>query len=109
MKAPRIKLTVTIALILIGVIGFAWTQVSIFLVQPIGALPEGRTLIIGRTGNLRFIDSADAICERTAGGVSLLCRAAVLGKIAETSIIHARLPYSETLYRISAGGVTYDR
>jgi len=83
--------------------------ITIFVIQPIGAVPEGRTLVITRLTNMNFIDSADAICDRKMGGVSLLCRAAVMGRVGETSSILLRLPYSETLYSISTGGKNYAR
>lgn len=51
---------------------------TIFVIQPIGALPEGRTLVISRLNTLNFIDSADAWCDRKLGGVSLLCRMSAL-------------------------------
>jgi hypothetical protein len=57
---------------------------------------------------MNFIDSADAWCERRFGGVKL-CRAAVMGRAADRATILARLPYSETLYKISTSGKTYDR
>lgn len=46
--------------------------ISIFVVQPIGALPEGRTVILLRhpwkgANGLAFIDSADAFCARNSG------------------------------------------
>lgn len=81
--------------------------ISIFVVQPLGALPEGRTLIIARLTNVNFIDSADAICARKMGGVSLLCRAAVLGRVGQEAKILLRLPYSSILYGISTGGTKY--
>lgn len=83
------------------------TQCTIFVVQPIGAIPEGRTLIVLRQGQLKFIDSADAICARIQGGVSLLCRGATLGSVAQNTTILARLPYSETLYLWSTDGKVY--
>jgi hypothetical protein len=83
--------------------------ITIFVIQPIGALPDGRTLVITRLTNLYFIDSADAFCDRKMGGVSLLCRAAVLGRVAKETSILLRLPYSETLYRISTGGKSFGR
>jgi hypothetical protein len=100
-----------IAALLIGLaaLGIASTQITIFVIQPIGAVPEGQTLIISRAGNLKFVDSADAICARLMKGVNLLCRGLVFGKVAETTTIYARLPYSSILYSISTGGVTYDR
>lgn len=83
------------------------TQITIFVVPPIGAVPEGRTLIISRLNQTQFIDSADAMCERIQGGVSLLCRGIVLGTVAKKSTIYFRLPYSETLYLLSTDGKTY--
>ena len=86
-----------------------YTQITIFVIRPIGALPEGKTLIMLRMGAMDFIDSADAICARKMGGVSLLSRGVVLGKVGENATILARLPYSEGLYLLSTGGKTYDR
>jgi hypothetical protein len=77
-------------------------------VQPIGALPEGRTVVIFRLNKTEFIDSPDAMCERIQGGVSLLCRMMVLGTVLEKSTILLRLPYSEWLYEISTNGKTYE-
>lgn len=85
----------------------AYTQLTIFVVQPIGAVPEGRTLIMLRLNKTEFIDSADAMCERIQDGVSLLCRGAVLGAVVKNGTILVRLPYSETLYNISTGGKSY--
>lgn len=83
--------------------------VTIFVIQPIGAIPEGRTVVITRLTNLNFVDSADAVCDRKLGGVSLLCRGVVMGKVAKEARILVRLPYSETLYSISTGGKSYSR
>jgi len=91
------------------VAALAYTQLTIFVVQPIGAIPEGRTMIILRLNKTEFIDSADAMCERQMGGVSLFCRIAALGAVAEKSTILMRLPYSQWLYEISTGGKVYDR
>jgi hypothetical protein len=87
----------------------ASTQVTLFVIQPIGAVPEGRTLVISRLTSLRFIDSADAWCERRFAKVNLLCRGAVIARVAEEANILLRLPYSETLYLWSTGGATYGR
>jgi hypothetical protein len=86
-----------------------YTQISIFVVPPIGALPEGRTLIISRVGTMDFVDSPDGMCEKMQGGVSLLCRGMTLGTVANKTTIFLRLPYNETLYLISTGGKTYER
>lgn len=57
----------------------------------------------------KLFDSADAMCEREMGGVSLLCRGMMMGAIGEKGTILARLPYSEFLYNISTDGKTYER
>lgn len=100
----------TIALVIAAVlIVVIYTQITIFVVPPIGALPEGKTVIITRLNKTEFIDSPDGMCERIHGGVSLLCRGMVMGAVIEKSTILLRLPYSSWLYSISTGGKTYDR
>ncbi len=98
-------------LVLIGLLAIAgWlisTQITIFSVPPIGAVPEGRTLIISRMDKTNFIDSADAMCERIQDGVNLLCRGMALVAISEKATIYLRLPYIEAFYLISTNGKTY--
>jgi hypothetical protein len=103
-KRKTILLIIFAAFIII-----VYTQVTLFVIQPIGAVPGGRTLVIWRMGKLKFIDSADGVCGREADGVSLLCRMAVLGTVAKNNTVLMRLPYSETLYLVSTGGKTYER
>lgn len=101
---------VIIGLALLILIGYVLTtQITIFVVQPIGAVPQGKTLIISRLNTLNFIDSADAWCQRKREGVSLLCRGMALAKISKTATVYLRLPYSETLYLWSTGGKEYSR
>jgi len=105
---PHTRLLLAIGfLVVVGTL--IYTQVTIFVIQPIGAVPEGRTVIIWRSGKLKFIDSADGFCARESDGVSLLCRMAVLSAIAKDDRILLRLPYSETLYLISTDGKTYEK
>lgn len=94
-------------MVLLGIV--VYTQLTIFVIPPIGALPEGKTIVITRLNKTSFIDSPDAMCERIQGGVSLLCRAMAMGAVLEKSKIIARLPYSSSLYLISTGGKTYER
>jgi len=104
------KNVTVIALVVIAILMVtAYTQFTIFVIPPIGAVPEGRTLIITRLNKAEFVDSADAMCERTQGGVSLLCRLMMLGNVAEKSTVYLRLPYIEWLYLVSTGGKKYDR
>lgn len=105
MKGRRIAFVFLFVVLLVVV----HSQITFFVVQPIGAVPEGRTIVIWRTGRLKFIDSADGVCARETGVVNLLCRGAVLGALVETNTILLRLPYSETLYLVSTGGIVYDR
>lgn len=86
------------------------SQITLFVIQPIGAIPQGITAVIWRGQNMEFVDSADAICAREMQGVSLFCRAAVLGAIGgDESRIILRLPYSQWLYEVSTGGKVYEQ
>ena len=102
------KKTVALVILIVTFI-VIYTQVTFFVIPPVGAMPEGRTVVITRLNKTEFIDSPDAICERIQGGVSLLCRGMVMGTVVNNSIILMRLPYSSWLYSISTGGKTYDR
>lgn len=90
-------------------IAAVYTQITVFVIPPIGAIPEGKTIIITRMSKTEFIDSPDAVCERIQGGVSLLCRGLVMGAVAENSTLLIKLPYSSILYEISTSGNSYDR
>jgi len=104
------KKGVTLSLILAAVVVVvAYTQLTLFVVPPIGAVPEGKNVVILRLNKTNFIDSPDALCERVQGGVSLLCRGVMIGGVLEKSKIIMRLPYSESLYLISTNGKTYSR
>lgn len=83
------------------------TQLTIFVIHPMGALPEGKTIVIMRLNKTEFIDSPDGMCERIQGGVNLLCRAAVMASVHEHSKILFELPYSSLLYGISTGWKKY--
>ena len=55
---------------------------GIFVIQPIGAIPKGATIVYWRMGiNLPFIASADGILEKSDVGVSLLGRGMILAKV----------------------------
>lgn len=86
-----------------------FSQITLFAIQPIGAIPEGKTLVILRLNKTNFIDSADAMCVREIGGVSLLCRMSMLSAVTEKSVILLRLPYIEMLYKFSTNGKEFSR
>lgn len=100
---------VSIAVVTLLLVAIVYTQLTIFVVPPIGALPEGRTVVILRLNKTQFIDSPDAMCDRIQGGVSLLCRGMVLGAVVEKTKILLRLPYMDWLYLISTGGKRFER
>jgi hypothetical protein len=106
-----VKLKIISLVALVVLVLAAYTQLTIFVIQPLGAVPEGRTVVIWRRTKTKFIDSADAVCLREMGGVNLFCRVAVLGGIVgeDGKGIPLRLPYSRTLYLVSTGGKEFDR
>ena len=86
---------------------FFYFTTGFFVIQPMGALPEGATVWYWRYGTrLPFISSADGLLVDKQGGVSLLGREFVLATLVEpiTEVKIASLPYSKTLYLISTKG-----
>lgn len=102
------KFLLALIIFLAAGIVVAYNNLSLFVIQPIGAIPEGRTMVVKRSYDMPFIDSADAMCKRRVGKVSLLCRSMALGEVSKMKI-YARLPYSEWLYLKSTGGNKYER
>lgn len=92
---------IAVGLLLTAAVWFGGLRVVV--IQPIGALPEGVTAVVMGVKNVRLLDSPDAICARHEGGVSLLCRGREAAAIASQGIILLRLPYSETLFRMTGG------
>lgn len=104
--APRRRNCLRLAIFVLFLLGIYFCF-GIFVVQPIGAVPEGVTVVYLRLGtNMSFISSADGILLKNDQGVSLLTRGIVLAKVgefvADRKIVS--LPYSRTLYLISTGG-----
>lgn len=106
MKKKLIFILITIAVIGISFRFFC----GIFVIQPIGAIPKGTTIVYWRVGmDLPFISSADGLLEKSGVGVSLLGRGIMLAKYAKPikEKEFFRLSYSETLYLYSTGGKKY--
>lgn len=100
-----------ISVLVVLMIGFRFFC-GIFVVQPIGAVPKGATIIYWRYGlNLPFVASADGLIQDSGLEVSLLSRAVMLGGIAKPVVEREifRLGYSEMLYEYSTGGVKYSK
>lgn len=107
--------TKAITLVLIAVVaGMAIvvsTCIGVVVQQPIGAMPDGATIIYWRVGLARpFVESADGLQLERTGKVSLLGRAMALKVLAEELEGRriATLPYSEWLYLRSTGGVSFE-
>ena len=104
-----IKKLLTVTFVLVATLFIASRFFTIFVIQPIGAIPDGKTVIIKKMADdMPFIDSADAMCKRRTGGVSLLCRGMALAQISKAEI-YARFPYLEWLYLVSTGGEKYNK
>jgi len=99
-----------IALVLVVCISIMiYLQITLFVIQPIGAIPNGKTLVILKLNKTNFIDSADAMCIRETGSLSLLCRGLMMANVIKTSNVIFQLPYSSFLYKISTDGKTYSK
>jgi hypothetical protein len=99
----------TIAMIAFAVLALVVAlKVGFYTVQPIGALPEGKTLIIWRDSGEPFFNSPDAVCLQRQGGVSLLCRGLAFAQAPVDRII-LRLPYMKWAYLLSTGGRQFER
>lgn len=110
---PKSRKGIYIAIAIIVVIMLAWILIrpGVFTIQPIGAIPEGVTIIYhSRSSEMPFFSSPDGLCLQMNGGVSLLCRMAALSASADlTDRIILRLPYSHWAYLQSTGGLEFDK
>ncbi len=107
---PKHRRNVTALLFLLFLL-VGYLCVGIFVIQPIGAVPDGATVIYWRLStNMSFISSADGMLLKNDQGVSLLGRGILLGKVAklmeERKIVS--LPYSRALYLFSTGGREFE-
>jgi hypothetical protein len=105
--SPKRRSGLVAFLVLVALAVFVYMTMGVYTIQPIGALPEGRTILVWRGSNEPFFNSADATCLRIQNEVSLMCRLIALGK-APTDRIILRLPYMEWTYKMSTGGKTFE-
>lgn len=99
-------------LVLVGILAIFYFTMGIFVTQPIGAIPDGSTIVFWRVGtNMPFISSADGLLLDANQPVTLLGRGVLLGSVADLmdGRILIRLPYFGFLYKISTGGQEFDR
>ena len=107
-KKSNSKTILLISVLAIALILIA-TQVTFFAIQPIGAIPEGVTLVMLRGTGTQLFDSADAMCMRIQSGVSLLCRGLVIGQVSKNGTVLFKLPYLEFIYSLSTGGAQFEK
>jgi hypothetical protein len=87
---------------------FAYAKLGLYSIQPIGAIPEGATAIVWRESDEPFFNSADGMCLRRTGSVSLMCRMMAMGAAPKDRIL-LRLPYQRWAYLRSTDGKAFDR
>jgi len=108
----RNRILIILACSLVVLVHFSRLFLGVFVIQPIGAIPEGATIVYWRSGlNMPFVASADGLLEESGGGVSLLGRGLLLAKLAEPIKEREifRVGYSETLYLWSTDGKEYEK
>lgn len=107
-KRKRIVLVITITILFI--ILWAVIRPGVFTIQPIGALPEGITIIYYSRGTqIPLFSSPDGLCLQIQGSVSLLCRMMAINSFSEIADrIIFRLPYSHWAYLQSTGGLEFE-
>ena len=108
MRPRRSRRAVVSAMVVIACVAFVATFLGLYSVQPIGALPEGGTVLVWREDDEPFFNSPDAHCLRRIGSVSLVCRGLAMGQAPMDRII-LRLPYLAWAYSLSVGGREFDR
>ena len=107
-QKKNINITLAVIPLLVLTLGILATQVGFYSIQPIGAVPEGATWLVWRASDEPFFHSADSLCLKRIGSVSLLCRGLALAQAPEDRII-LRLPYWEFAYLLSTGGRKFER
>lgn len=111
-KTIRIRISLLLLLFLVLSCFCIYYFTGFFVVQPIGALPNGVTVWYVRLHTeMPFIESPDGIMLKQQGGVNLLGRAIVLGKVfklLEDKTI-CKLPYQKWLYLISTKGYEFEK
>ncbi len=96
-------------ILVICLIAFAYNKITIFSIQPIGAIPEGTTIVMWKKENMNFFESPDGLCLKSVGNVSLMCRTMMIGSSIDEENIIFKLPYNERAYLLSTDGKEFDR
>lgn len=91
----------------IAAASFSYAKLGFYSIQPIGAVPEGATAIVWRESDEPFFNSADGMCLRRTGSVSLMCRLMAMGAAPKDRIL-LRLPYQRWAYLRSTDGKEFE-
>jgi len=109
------KKSLAITVLIVAILLIVWSTTFLLVVQPIGAVPKGRTVWIFKPDRLftqeviPFVCSADGMLLKTTGSVNLFGRAIMLAALSESGNIIGHFPYSHTLYLISTGGAKFNQ
>ena len=98
--------------LLFGLLAFIYIWFGVFAIQPIGAIPDGVSIVYKRFGtNMEFIESPDGLSKRASGGVSVMGRLVAMGAFMKNfeDKIYFRMPYFKFIYLISTGGSEYEK
>ena len=109
MKAKRLLIPFIIFAILVLLL---FTLTGFFVIQPIGALPEGTTIWYFRPGiNMSLIESADGMLLKDEGSVTLLGRLLIISSVTDAleDRIICKFPYQKWMYKISTKGVEFEK
>ena len=101
-----------VLLLVVAIMAFIYFFTGFFVVQPIGAIPEGVTIWYFRNDiNLPFISSPDGIMLEKEGHVNLLGRAIILSSVMDSSEGKriCNLPYQKWMYKISTKGQEFEK
>ena len=110
-RKQRKEVYFVVGLIVVAALIWILVRPGVFTVQPIGALPDGITIIYhSRNSEMPFFSSPDGLCLQANGSVNLFCRLGALGAASELADrIIIRLPYSRWAYLQSTGGLEFDK
>lgn len=112
------KVLMTLVLGMVVLCAAVTTQVGLLVVPADAATPvrpaaanahatdvagAGAVYLVTRAADMRFVDSAEAICQRQFAAAGSGCRGLVRGWIMRESRVLAELPYSEALWRMARG------
>jgi len=82
-----------------------WSTTFVYVQNPIGLVPEGATVWMFKPDrlltNIPFICSTDGMSNQAEVGINVFTRMAAMLIVVKSGYKIVRLPYSETLYKIS--------